>query len=419
MKKITQLNVINPTVLDLSVFIIFLCGIIQSELILIIQIFLLLFVIRKVRISQNFIAILLILLIHTGICVLLGKDNILFAIKQIVGITISYLFYSTLVRKKEDAITALLLYKRFAIIIAIIALIQQVAFYTHIRMIYDLRWIVKSQVAPSNTVFRSSTIFQEPSECALVLLPIAFIAMYSFLGKSKNELFGFISKKEAIVILIGYVVTLSSAGYIGLFIGMILIWAEYKHSFKQIAIFILGITIFMIAYINIGDFNERVNDTLMLFSDNSQTLALANISTQTIVINLKIALKSFMDSFGLGAGIGSHPISYERFIKELSVSNVVFFFNKEDANSLLLRIISELGVLGITIIAGFLFRFCPKQNGSFESIIGKMCVTYFFLRLLRYGHYFNNGLFFVIVIFILMSNDKKYKSKEWFSNNIS
>lgn len=161
----------------------------------------------------------------------------------------------------------------------------------------------------------------------------------------------------------------------------------------------------MIAYTKIGDFNERINDTLALISDDSQSLATANISSQTIIINLKIALKSFADSCGLGGGIGSHPISYERFIKDLPVSNVVFFFNKEDANSLLLRIISELGLLGLAGVVGFLFRFWPKRDGTFESIVGNMCITYFFLRLLRYGHYFNNGLLLFVIVFILMKKE--------------
>ena len=162
---------------------------------------------------------------------------------------------------------------------------------------------------------------------------------------------------------------------------------------------------FMIAYTKIGDFNERINDTLALISDDSQSLATANISSQTIIINLKIALKSFADSCGLGGGIGSHPISYERFIEDLPVSNVVFFFNKEDANSLLLRIISELGLLGLAEVVGFLFRFWPKRDGTFESIVGNMCITYFFLRLLRYGHYFNNGLLLFVIVFILMKKE--------------
>ena len=405
MKKTTQFSVVKPTLLVISVLLVFLCGIIQAEYIVAIQIVLLLFVARKVRISQSFIALLLILVLHTGICVLLGRDTIFLAVKQMVGIIVSYLFYKTIVKNKDDGLDALLVYKKFAIIIAVFALIQQVAFYAHINVIYDLRWLVKGQLAPANSVFRASTIFQEPSECALILLPMAFMAMYLFWGKSKQELAPFISKKEAIIILLGYVATFSSAGYIGIFIGVIFIWLEYKHNLKQIIIFILGIAAFMIAYTKIGDFNERINDTLALISDDSRSLATANISSQTIIINLKISLKSFADSCGLGGGIGSHPISYERFIEDLPVSNVVFFFNKEDANSLLLRIISELGLFGLAGVVGFLFRFWPKRDGTFESIVGNMCITYFFLRLLRYGHYFNNGLLLFIIVFILMKKE--------------
>lgn len=43
--------------------------------------------------SQSFIALLLILVLHTGICVLLGRDTIFLAVKQLAGIIVSYLFY--------------------------------------------------------------------------------------------------------------------------------------------------------------------------------------------------------------------------------------------------------------------------------------------------------------------------------------
>ena len=218
MKKTTQFSVVKPTLLVISVLLVFLCGIIQPEYIMAIQIVLLLFAARKVRISQSFIALLLILVLHTGICVLLGRDTIFLAVKQLAGIIVSYLFYKTIVKNKDDALDVLLVYKKFAIIIAVFALIQQVAFYAHISVIYDLRWLVKGQLAPANSVFRASTIFQEPSECALILLPMAFMAIYLFWGKSKQELALFISKKEAIIILLGYVATFSSAGYIGIFI---------------------------------------------------------------------------------------------------------------------------------------------------------------------------------------------------------
>lgn len=128
MKKTTQFSVVKPTLLVISVLLVFLCGIIQPEYIMAIQIVLLLFAARKVRISQSFIALLLILVLHTGICVLLGRDTIFLAVKQLAGIIVSYLFYKTIVKNKDDALDVLLVYKKFAIIIAVFALIQQVAF---------------------------------------------------------------------------------------------------------------------------------------------------------------------------------------------------------------------------------------------------------------------------------------------------
>lgn len=402
MKKAVQINVLKPSLLTVGVLLVFLCGVIQPEYILAVEVLLLIVVAKRIRINREFALMLSFLFLHTCMCVLLGNDTFFLAFKQLAGITVSYAFYRTIVNDKQDALDAFMIYKKFSIWIAAFALIQQVAFYTHISVIYDLRWLVNGQLAPANSVFRSSTLFQEPSECALILLPMAFLAMYSFWGKSKQKIEPLISKKEAIILLLGYVATFSSAGYIGIFIGIILIWVEYKHNPKQIIIFVLGVIVFITAYSRIGDFSERINDTLALISDNTRNLATANISSQTIIINLKIALKSFVSSFGLGGGIGSHPISYEKFIGELPVANVVFFFNKEDANSLFLRIMSELGAFGIAYVSLFFVRFWPKRNGSLESIFQSMCVTYFLLRLLRYGHYFNNGLWLFIVIIVTM-----------------
>lgn len=401
MMNITHASV-RKSLITISILLVFLCGIIQPEYIISIQIVVLLFLVRRVRISRSAIVILLILVIHTAICIFLGRDTTYLAIKQLAGIIVSYLFYKTIFKNKDEVVDGLLIYKKCAIIISVFTLIQQFAFYAHISVVYDLRWLIKGQVSPANSFYRASTIFQEPSECALILFPMAFLAMYSIWGKSKIELSHFISRKDAIIILLGYVATFSSAGYIGIIIGLTVVCLEYKYNPKQIIIIISGIVVFLIAYTKIGDFRERINDTLSLISDDSQNLSMANISSQTIIINLKVALKSFINSWGLGGGIGSHLISYERFINELPVSNVAFFFNKEDANSLLLRIISELGILGSTGVLLFLLRFWPKRNGSFESIIGSMCITYFFLRLLRYGHYFNNGMFLFVIVLVLM-----------------
>jgi len=90
MKKTTQFSVVKPTLLVISVLLVFLCGIIQPEYIMAIQIVLLLFAARKVRISQSFIALLLILVLHTGICVLLGRDTIFLAVKQLADATVQF-----------------------------------------------------------------------------------------------------------------------------------------------------------------------------------------------------------------------------------------------------------------------------------------------------------------------------------------
>lgn len=388
----------------LSVLSIFLSGIVRREYILVAQLVLIL-VMRKIKIDREFVLVMIFLTVHAGLSILLGRDTVSLAAKQIVAISINYVFYRSIIENRQDALDALRLYKRLAVGVAMFAIIQQVAFYMHIEVIYDLRWLVPTQSPPDPRLYRSATIFGEPSDLARILLPMAFLALYSVLGRYRHNFNhdAFLTRREAIVVLLGFVVAFSSAGFIGLFLGVLLIWLEYRHDFRQIVVLLLGMIGFVLVYTQVDFFRIRMDDTLALLFDAGYDLGRANLSSQTIIINFRIAIKSLIGSYGLGGGIGSHPISYSQFIGELPIENVTTFLNKEDANSLLLRIMSELGVPGLVYLAAFLIRFWPKHSDGTDSTISKMCVAVFMLRLLRQGHYFAGGVFFWVVVYIATS----------------
>lgn len=115
MKKINIDNVLNPTLLSIGVLLVFLCGVLQPEYILAIEVLLLVVVTKRIRIGREFKLIALLLVLHTCMCVLLGNDTLLLAAKQLVGIAVSYLFYRTIVNDKQYAIDAIIIYKRFSI----------------------------------------------------------------------------------------------------------------------------------------------------------------------------------------------------------------------------------------------------------------------------------------------------------------
>jgi O-antigen ligase len=113
----------------------------------------------------------------------------------------------------------------------------------------------------------------------------------------------------------------------------------------------------------------------------------------------------------LGNGLGSHVISHARFIG--TVPGVEVFeergmedYNSTEAASLVLRSLSELGILGFLGILWFLFHFHVGGTSSRAAISNGILVC-FFLKLIRDGVYFPPEQFFFIFVYFL--NHRQFK----------
>jgi hypothetical protein len=72
-----------------------------------------------------------------------------------------------------------------------------------------------------------------------------------------------------------------------------------------------------------------------------------NVSALAIAVNLEIAVKNFMERPMLGAGIGAHPTTYDLKAPDYAfLSPIVYGLNRDEAASLLLRLVSETGWFG-------------------------------------------------------------------------
>ncbi len=387
---------------NISIVLIFLSGILSPEITLVIQLGLIIVFFNKIKINRSFFVMIFLIMIHGIINILIENNTIILMFKQIIGIVISFTFYYNIIDRKQDVNEIFKKYMFFSKYIAIYAIIQQIAYTFNISAIYDMRWIVKEQLLSINSIYRSVAIFREPSELALILFPAVFLSIYCFIGRYKERLCDVINKRISLIIIIGFIFTFSSSGYIGIFIGCILIWLEYKHTIRQFFILFTVIAAFFALYNVVPEFKLRLDDTISLLEDYSD-IEKSNISSQTIIINMNIAKESLLNTIGFGSGIGSHTISYDKYINNFQLNNVIFFLNKEDANSLLIRIISEFGYIGIIILIIFFYKNKNNEKNTIYNIYSKTCLCYFLLRFLRYGHYFNNGLWMFVVIYIILS----------------
>lgn len=389
--------------LHISIILIFLGGVFSPELILGIELSLLVLNFRKIKLTKGFVFFVITLTVHGIIGVIAGSNETLLLVKQIAGIGGNLLFYMTVV-KDDNHLDAIDIYSNYSFGLALFSIAQQIAHILGISFIYDLRWIITAQAAPT-AFYRSSGFFTEPAVCALVLAPVMFIGIYFFIGKNRNQCSKLTSRFKSIIFILGFICTFSSSGYIGAAFTFVFIWLEYRHGLKQIFILVLIIAAAVTAYEMVADFRLRVDETIMLFlSDDSNRIA--NLSSQTLYLNYKIALQNFAGTFGFGGGLGSHQVAYEKYVGLFDTFRIQLLLNQQDANSLLWRLLSEIGVSGLAGVVFFLYSFRTRSKMSYDGILSRMCLMYFCLRLLRYGHYFNMGFFFFVVIYMITAKRK-------------
>lgn len=382
----------------ISILLIFLNSLVPTEIILAIQICLLIVMIKKIDIEIPFLIAFILIFIQSYICILLGNDTFPNFFKQYISIIISALYWLTCINK-NNIFDYIILYKKAAIFTSIIAIFQLIARILRLQALSNMAWLIKTQ--QSTTGERSAAFFSEPSVCALILFPIFFIGLYRLIGKYKDSIKNLIRTREIIIIFFGYFSTFSSAGFIGAGIAIFIIVLEYGLKIKQIFLLLISVLFLGFIYTHNDFISQRVNDTLATINE-SKSLDQVNVSTQTLILNKDIAFSSFENTNGLGSGLGSHPISYNKYINNFNAVYLIQL-NKDDANSMFLRIISELGILGILIYVIFLYlwRYKTKnpQSNKIYRILSLMCFCYILMRFVRYGHYFDYGYFMFITIY--------------------
>ncbi|ESU24176.1 hypothetical protein FEDK69T_06130 [Flavobacterium enshiense DK69] len=236
---------------------------------------------------------------------------------------------------------------------------------------------------------RLQSIFKEPAHYAIVVIPACF---YYF--KQKKYV-------EFAIIFGSLVLSNSSLGYI----GCALMFVVPNLNIKRVLVFTAMIPViigaFYYTYTNYPFFKIRVDDTYeSLNSINTGKFPqYPNLSSYAILSNIFIAKENITDH-PFGSGIGSHVYMHEKvYLKEMRAPQYLraqdkHTINSSDANSLFVRIMSEMGILGLALVLFFM----SKAWLVFKSThyLSQGIFIYFLLKLFRDGHYFPPELFFFV-----------------------
>jgi len=360
---------------------------------------------KGIYFNKAFLFLLGIIIIFSLYNVYIGKDTFVLLTKQIIGIfSTSLIFYLLMKVNKYDVKKMFKVYLNLAVLVGLIGLFQELSYLLGFKIGYDFSYIF-----PSWTLYLSETgflqinsIMPEPAAFCYVMMPAFFVALTSF---SKSN-FKFLNKWKSLIIVSSVFFSFSLVGYIGIIFSLALLFYNYTKIRYLVIGTVLIVVIIFFAYTYIGDIKMRVDDSINVLTGKI-SLYSANLSTFTLFSNALVAYESFKDNPVFGSGLGSHEISYNRYIgKVVDIGKVRMFLNVQDANSLFLRLLSETGLFGLLLIFYFIFKFhVLKKNdrSGYLWLISNAILAMFVIRLLRSGHYFDGGFFFFFWIYYFAS----------------
>ena len=336
-------------------------------------------------------------------------------VKQFLGITYSAIAFYLLLKSNQFNIMKIFnIYLNVAFWVALWGLFVEALLLNGIQITQKVK-------TTTTGLYRVYSIMGEPYFLAVALMPALYYCLYRLINEAEYR-YNIANLIKGGVIFVCFVLTFSSAGYMGLIL-MVVMYMYSANYFSiiegRLKFFLMPLIIIMFFafYNNLKDafyeFQVRVDDTLTMFQSEDggidvKKMSKVNSSTFALYTNYIIAKESFQRNPLFGSGLGSHPINYDiTFAKYFPTDFTERFgtFNKFDANSLFLRLMSETGLFGLFMLFFFLFRFFmgKKQMKNPQlrelNIVNQGIFILIVVRLVRTGSYFGNGFFLFIFMY--------------------
>jgi len=349
------------------------------------------------KISKNKAFFLLVVLL---LFLILQGNVAVYPLIQIVGIGIIVSALYTIINR-NDIKEIVRLYLKVAIFISIIALVQEiVAIFLHkdimffIKDLFNLRYSQGGYVA--NVFIRVSSIFPEPAHLGGFLTPACYFALLSVFNKLSTGLK--ISKFKAMLILIAQIFTFSLLAYVGLVIVLLFIIKELKMKYKLVLVLVFCVLAGSI-FSYVKPIRNRVQAVINVRNNPYQ-----NLSVYTLYTNGLVALQTIRNYPLFGTGIGTFESNYKKYILDfVQEDKIMTRQNSKDAASLLIRVISEMGLLGLILLMFIAFNYKVKKYGTDIDYyyINNASLTYIMVYLLRMGNYLFVEFWFFVVLYIV------------------
>ena len=232
-----------------------------------------------------------------------------------------------------------------------------------------------------------------------------------FIVVSIPALFYFVKERKILrsaIVIISFLLAQSSLGYIAIiFVFLFLIFR--KETIKYLGLTLIPL-FFLFYFLKENElFQDRFNSTIenvKVFESKVFPRSI-NVSTFVLLKNAYISVNNALDH-PLGTGIGSFGYQHDHYLKELTLPPFIEILgqedlNKEDASSMLLRLMSDFGIFGIFIVLIFLIIGISAHFKEYDYEKKTICIgmfIYFLIKLIRMGHYFPEEMYFFLFLFL-------------------
>ncbi len=356
--------------------------------------------ISKYGYNRNMLLIFMVLLLSGLFNIFIGNDTAALFFKVFTGLVLSYFFYYYVVLEfKFDIEQLFKWYLLGSYVASLVGLFQLGSYLIGFQQGYNFNWILnKWGVSPGGFLgIRINSIFSEPTHLATVLSAAFFVAIYNLMRKETY----YLNRFKSLVVAATYLLSFSGVGQFGIFLVVLFMAISYGLARYIIFIIPLVFVFFTFLYNNVDEFRERYDSLTGLFNGEEFQLGKTHGSSYILYNNYRVTIENFKENFMFGGGIGSHPIAFAKhsIAKDIKVQG--FNNNSADANSMILRLISETGLFGSIIFLYITFKCYVRRNEDYETyhwLVSNSLIIMILLNLFRQGHYFLYGFPFFVTL---------------------
>ncbi len=377
--------------------------------------------ISRYKFNTKTLYIILPLLLFGILNIFLGNDSVPNFFKIFINISVNLVFYEYVMQYYEYDVTRMFkLYIKGAFIVSCYGLLQLISYKIGFEYGYNLRALLslnKWGISLGGFGLRINSFLSEPAYIASAIGPCAFVSVYT-LFKNDTE---FMSNRTAIITLSCYLLSFSTLAFLGIFIVLLLLSINFgavRYLFLAIPIVI---TLYFVTYNNSPEFKDRLDGLRKLFVDGildkrmkesgssndfvsqrellnrRQIIKEIHGSSFILYNNFYVAKKNFYQNPLVGSGLGSHELAFNKYDLSSLIGDI-YDSNGQDANSMFLRTLSEIGLIGVGFILLFIFGgYVSKDLSENEPnqywIISNALLIVIFIQLVRQGNYTFNGFF--------------------------